>query len=57
MFHPEYIVDDNKMYWFHLSRNPNAIPILEQNLDKLLWWNLSRNPNAIPILEQHLDKV
>jgi len=40
-----------------LSRNPNAIHILEQNLDKVRWDYLSINPNAIHLLEQNLDKV
>jgi hypothetical protein len=40
-----------------LPMNPNAIHILEQNLDKVHWDWLSANPNAIHILEQNLDKV
>jgi len=40
-----------------LSRNPNAIHLLEQNLDKIDWEWLSDNPNAIHLLEQNLDKV
>jgi len=43
--------------WSRLSRNPNAIPILEQNLNKVNWVYLSANPNAIHILEQNMDKV
>ena len=40
-----------------LSENPNAINILEKNLDKVSWLALSENPNAIHILEKNLDKV
>jgi len=40
-----------------LSRNPNAIHLLEKNIDKINWFELSRNPNAIPLLEKHLDKI
>ena len=49
----------NKVTWGESSNNhsPNAIHILEQNLDKVKWTELSRNPNAIPILEKNLDKV
>jgi hypothetical protein len=36
-----------KVDWVSLSRNPNAIHILEKNLDKVDWMSLSRNPNAI----------
>jgi hypothetical protein len=35
-----------------MSFNPNAIPILENNLDKINWFMLSRNPNAIALLER-----
>jgi hypothetical protein len=37
--------------------NPNAIHLLEKNLDKVNWCRISYNPNAISILEQHLDNV
>ena len=43
--------------WAHLSGNPNAISLLEQNLDKVNWYGVSRNPNAISLLEQNLDKI
>jgi hypothetical protein len=43
--------------WNLLSRNPNAIPILERNLDKVNWDWLSHNPNAIPLLEKNPDKI
>jgi hypothetical protein len=43
--------------WEGLSKNPNAIPILEQNIDKINWIELSLNPNAIHLLEKNLDKV
>ena len=51
------IIDDGKVDWVYLSLNPNAIPILEKNLDKVSWSLLSKNPNAIPMLEKNLDKV
>ena len=47
----------DRLDWKELSRNPNAIHILEQNLDKVCWSYLSLNPNAIHILEQNLDTV
>ena len=53
---PVFIVNSN-VDWGCLSRNPNAIHLLEKNLDKVNWSMLSQNPNAIHILEQHLDKV
>jgi len=50
-------VDKGKIKWSYLSFNPNAILLLEQNLDKINWCNLSYNPNAIHLLEQNVDKV
>ena len=42
---------------YFLSRNPNAISLLEQNPDKINWSELSCNPNAILLLQQNLDKI
>ena len=41
----------------HLSKNPNAIPLLEKNMDKIAWYYLCENPNALPLLTQHMDKI
>ena len=46
---------DNKIA--ELCGNPNAIHMLEKNLDKVDWSRLSENPNAIHILGQNLDRV
>ena len=40
-----------------LSKNPNAIHILENNIDKINWQCLSTNPNAIRILEDNFDNI
>ena len=56
MVKPIYYIHQN-VDWNALSRNPNAIPLLEQNLDKVNWHNLSKNPNAIHLLEQNINKV
>jgi hypothetical protein len=41
----------------NLSKNKNAIYLLENNLDKVDCLNLSQNKNAIHILENNLDKI
>ena len=51
------LIPFDQLNWSSLSFNPNAIQLLEQNLDKVCWRPLSSNPNAIHILEQNLDKV
>jgi hypothetical protein len=50
-------IDPEKLDWCMLSGNPNAISLLEKNLEELDWSLLSRNPNAIHLLEKNLDKV
>ena len=45
------------MNWDNLSGNPNAIHLLEQNMDKIDWVHLSGNPNAIHLLEENPDKI
>jgi hypothetical protein len=42
----------DKIYWYFLSSNPNAIHILEQNINKIDWNKFSANPNALHILSQ-----
>jgi hypothetical protein len=41
--------------WLSLSSNPNAIHILEKNLDKVSWMSLSLNPNAIHLYATKLE--
>ena len=43
--------------WSALSKNPNAIDLLEQNQDKIDWKILSRNEGAIHLLEKNQDKI
>ena len=48
-------IDVDKLNWYWLSQNPNAIHLLERNFDKINWAYLSINPNAIYLLEQVLE--
>ncbi len=41
---------------YRLNRNPAAIHLLEQNLDKIDWKELSENPSAIHLLEKNPHK-
>ena len=50
-------IDIDKLDWVELSKNPNAIHLLEQNPDKICWKHLSRNPNAVFLLEENQDKI
>jgi hypothetical protein len=40
-----------------LSKNPNAMHLLEANPDKIEWFFLSENPAAIYLLEANQDKI
>ena len=44
-----YYIQDNldKLNWNYLSKNPNAIHLLEQHSNKINWSNLSRNPKPL----------
>jgi len=52
-------INQDKIHWNRLSsnKNPNAIHLLEQNMDKINWRCLSGNPNAIHLLEQNRDEI
>ena len=51
----------DKINWYALSGNPNAIHLiseaLEKNVDKINWEWLSENPSAIHLLEKNQDKI
>jgi hypothetical protein len=46
-----------KINWWYLSRNPNAIELLKENLNKIKWGQLSSNPNAIELLKENKHKI
>ena len=39
----------DQIYWWSLSRNPNALNLLEANPDKINWRELSFNPSIFEI--------
>ena len=43
--------------WLMLSQNPNAIELLEANMDKINWYHLSANSSAIHLLEANPNKI
>ena len=55
--HLSTIEQNCKIDWKLLSQNPDAIHLIEQNLDKIDWSDLSKNPNAIHLLENNKDKI
>jgi hypothetical protein len=36
--------NQDKIYWYLLSMNPNAIELLKENQEKINWYMLSDNP-------------
>ena len=49
--------NQDKICWYGLSLNPNAIHLLEKNPNKIDWYFLSLNENAIELLEKNQDKI
>ena len=45
----------DKVDWSVLSKNPNAINILENNKDKICWYNIAKNPNAIHLIKDRVE--
>ena len=45
----------DKIDWYSLSYNPNAIEILKNNLELICWYRLSLNPNAIELLDKKIQ--
>ena len=44
-------ININKLNWYLLSSNPNAIELLKANPEKINWLILSSNPNVMKIFE------
>ncbi len=49
--------NQNKIDWYQLSKNPNAIELLKANLNKIDWSSLSENPNAIELIEININQI
>jgi hypothetical protein len=49
----------DKIDWFYLSSNPNAIHFIEKNINNkcISWCKLSKNKNAISILERNPENI
>ena len=47
---------DDYVNWHSLAFNPNAIHIIEKNLNKIDFYLLACNPNAISIIEKNIDQ-
>jgi hypothetical protein len=60
-FIDELDIPKGSLYWSLLSKNPNAIPLLETELlkpDSSVNWNsLSSNPGAVHIIKKELSKI
>ena len=50
-------VNIDKIEWFSLSYNQNAVELLKENQDKIDWEALSFNKNAIELLKKKQDII
>ncbi len=48
---PEYCI--GQVDWKELSKNPNAVHILERHSSQINWAELCKNPNGLPILNKY----
>jgi len=48
---------NHKYIYGFLSKNPNAIHIIENNISSVSWSALSKNKNAIHILNMYPEKI
>ena len=49
-------IDIHKLEWDSVCLNPNAIDLLENNIDKINWSALCCNPNGINLIETELKE-
>jgi hypothetical protein len=49
-------IDKDKLDWSELSKNPNALKMLEENEDKIDWYKLLENPTVIQLIENEINK-
>ena len=47
-------INQDKINWAYLSRNPNAIHLLEQNPHKIKWNMFAKNPNIFVLNYEYL---
>jgi hypothetical protein len=47
----------DQIEWSYLSRNPNAIPLLEQNIDEIIWSALSNTIVLLWKIDLYLHEV
>ena len=50
-------IDESKLDWYHLSKNPNALELLRQHPEKIHSDDLSQTSNAIHVLADNMDKT
>jgi len=50
-------IDEEKIDWYNLSLNSNAIDLLKKNPDKIDWYSLSGNKNAIELFKENLNHI
>ena len=48
-------IDKDKIDWYTLFLNPNAIDLLKDNQDKVDWNGLSHNTNAIDLIKERIE--
>ena len=55
--HPLYLDSESIDFWRDLSKNPNAVHLLEKYPRYIDWSTILENPNAVHIIEKNLNKI
>ena len=49
--------NDRYESWYNISKNPNAISFIEENMDMVCWCRLVKNPSAMHLLEENTVQI
>ena len=53
-----YFLQDNYYdTWYNISKNPDAISFIEENIHIICWCGLVKNPNAIHLFNEHTLQI
>jgi hypothetical protein len=57
MKHVYWVNELHTLNWYNLSRQPDAIPLLERNLDRVRWDQSHASPKMLPFLRKHPEHI
>ena len=52
-----FLQDNYYDAWYNISKNPDAISFIEDNMDMVCWFGLVKNTNAMHLLDEHTVQI